>query len=827
MMNKVYKFVAVSLLLAAFASPLRAQDFVPQVARQTMGEGTFILSPSTLIATDNASQHAAEYLADNLGLAIGSTSSNPASSTSATTIRLRIDPSQKLPAEGYTISICEGSAELAGKDYHGVFYAVQTFLQMLPPANYSSKLIAPLTIPCQSIEDYPAYSYRGVMLDVARAFMSVDEVKRYIDNLSRHKINILHWHLTDDEGWRIEIKAYPALTQVGAWRGPGLPILPVYGAWDRRYGGYYTQDQISDIVEYARRRAVEIIPEIDLPGHSRAAAMALPQILCGGKIDTTLTAGYDRRDVWCIGNEKNYDILATILKEVAALFPSKYLHIGGDEVGLTGLWGWRDCPDCRALMKAKRYTKPSQLEGYFMRRVSDIVRSLGKTPCAWDEAADDGHIGKDARIYAWHDIKRTIGALSRGYKTVVMPAQYFYIDMKQSPEEPGAMWAAIIDTRRLYAFDPGGMGLTAAQKACMIGFEGALWGETILPQPSWYRDYMSYPRICALAETAWCGGRRDGWHNFYARLLSSHLQRLAALGIHYRPFPPLSDPLTKFDASMALLESTVALPLYTSPFSAAPIPTIAPPLLPVVPDTTSLAAYPVTRIAAQVPPDTTVTIPVYLGDWIDREGVWTLRVSSAYDDLTLLGLRLVTPDTSMVITSRGTPLAAQKPYRLVVDNCTMRATLECTVRSTRRQPSGVVVSLSRSPYIEPSVRLTSSMKPRSGGFAPATDYNFATAANALGAPRKGDWFLFTFAAPVDAAIIRIETGYAQLQRCIIPAGHVETSGDGVNFVRAGELRDGSCTVAPAGAIRMLKVVSDGDGNGEATTIIRDLKITPR
>jgi hexosaminidase len=279
----------------------------------------------------------------------------------------------------------------------------------------------PVAVGYCRVEDAPKFAYRGFMLDVCRTWIEPDEVKKFIENLSHHKINKLHLHLSDDEGWRIEIKSHPELCEVGGYRGAGSPVAARYGKWDERYGGYFTQEQMREIVEYAEVRNIEIIPEIDLPGHSLTLARVYPDVLCNYTPDLKALDGYDTRNVLCVAKDSNYTLLEDVFREMSDIFPSKWIHIGGDEVGMSQ---WNKCPDCKALMEGKNMDG-NALQAYFMNRVAKIIEKYGKKPCVWNEAIDSGTLTKDAMVYGWENVAECRKATSMGYPTVVMPGAYF------------------------------------------------------------------------------------------------------------------------------------------------------------------------------------------------------------------------------------------------------------------------------------------------------------------------------------------------------------------------------------------------------------------
>ncbi|MCD8073134.1 MAG: beta-N-acetylhexosaminidase, partial [Alistipes sp.] len=391
----------------------------------------------------------------------------------------------------------------------GLFYGIQTFFQLLPPSVYRGiEVEGEYHLPVQVIEDYPCFQYRGMMLDVARTFQPVEQVMRFIDLMAAHKLNKLHFHLTDDEGWRILLDSYPQLALTGGFRGGDSPVKPIYGQWDEKYGGYYTKEELTRIVTYATSRNIEIIPEIDLPGHSRAAAKVHPEILCDYHYSTTVTAGDDRRNVWCVAREENYAMLERIIKEVAAVFPSKYFHIGGDEV----YYGqWNTCKRCKELMKKEGYKEAAQLEDLFIDRVGEMVRRAGKIPFVWDEAINRDSLAEGAVVSAWSNLETAKKSTEDGYKTVVMPGQYFYIDMKQAPEELGQTWAGVVPAERLYQFGLERAGFDKDQISNVLGVEGTFFSELLLPYGEDYFDFMTWPRMAALAEVAWTPEENRQW----------------------------------------------------------------------------------------------------------------------------------------------------------------------------------------------------------------------------------------------------------------------------------------------------------------------------
>lgn len=465
------------------------------------------------------------------------------------------DPNAGLPAEGYRLSVTPERITIVAADYGGAWNAIQTLLQLMPEGvcGGNSELIT--SIPCIEIVDYPAYAYRGMMLDVARTFAPVEEVLRYIDNMSRYKLNRFHWHLTDDEGWRIEIKSHPELAEKGGFRGGDSPVWSAYGKWGVRYGGYYTQQQIKEVVEYAKVRNIEIIPEIDLPGHSRAVANINTSILCPIHYNTITSGGYNLANVWCATREENYAILEDILSEVCELFPSDYIHIGGDEVNMSQ---WNRCPDCQALLKREGLTDGHQLEGYFLGRLAEILERNGKLPAVWNEATDGGNLSKTSRVHGWQNVKVANKVAEQGYGTVVMPAAFFYFDMKQSMDEPGHTWAGVVDDQKCYSFDPAKEGFSAAAIKNIVGFEAAFWSELYLANKNKFKnylDYQTYPRLCALSEVCWTPTERRNWESYHKTLTEYHYPRLERLGIDFRAKKPVVKFIKKLTPEMKFTTS--------------------------------------------------------------------------------------------------------------------------------------------------------------------------------------------------------------------------------------------------------------------------------
>lgn len=511
------------------ATVVRAEEhnIIPQPRSVAMGEGVFTLCRGAKIGcSDMALLPAARYLAEHIHA--GVTYNGGA---------IRLERSEELESEEYRLAITDGGIVIRGGDYGGVFNGIQTLLQLLPAEVYAEGFHLPATLTHCTIEDSPRWSHRGFMLDVCRTWMDVDAVKAFIDLLAYHKINNLRLHLTDDEAWRIDIESHPELACEGGFRGGDAKIWPRYGKWNERWGGYYTKEDIADMVAYAAVRNITIIPEIDLPGHSLCIATLHPEILCRYTPNTSRAFGYDTRSAFCPAREENYALIEDILAEVCAMFPSRYIHVGGDEVDMSQ---WRRCPDCQALMAREGMTTTAELQRHFMSRIATMLADNGKLPAVWNEAIDGGSLDRNTRVYGWEGVKECREAAAEGYDVVVMPGQYFYFDMKQTAREPGHNWAAIFDWSKVYGFTPASVGFTATEVEHVVGIEASFFSEAYAsrnPERADYLHYQTFPRMVALAEVAWREGDERNEAAFYERMVA-HYDRLDAMGVAYRLMPP-------------------------------------------------------------------------------------------------------------------------------------------------------------------------------------------------------------------------------------------------------------------------------------------------
>ena len=439
--------------------------------------------------------------------------------------------------EAYSLRVDADGVRIEASAPAGIFYGVQTLLQMLPPAVYgdTSLELTRCALDAVTIDDSPRYGYRGTMLDVSRTFYDTDHVLRLIDWMAAHKLNRFHWHLADDNGWRIEIRKYPELTEKGAWRGDAEVSPAAYGQGHGRYGGYYTQKEIRQVVKYAADRHIEIIPEIDLPGHSRSLVGVFPEMACPVDVPY-ISANGETDNVLCVAREENYRMLRDIFKEIAALFPSEYIHIGGDEVDHTP---WNNCPHCQALAREQGLEGPQEIHSHFVYRLEDIIHGLGKKMAGWDEIViSDARYDTSSMVYAWRSVRSGRMSVDKGYRTVVQIGEYCYLDMKQSRAERGHSWAGIVPLSKTYSLEPDEILVGApADSALIVGVQAGLWGE-LLAWPPRLMEYQLFPRLCALAEVGWSSRDSRDFADFERRLYGEHFSRLYNMGIAFRVAPP-------------------------------------------------------------------------------------------------------------------------------------------------------------------------------------------------------------------------------------------------------------------------------------------------
>lgn len=444
-----------------------------------------------------------------------------------------------LKPENYTIKVSRSGVKVTAADRNGVLYAIETLKQMMPAAVYGTEadVDADWNIPCCTIVDGPRFPYRGMHMDPCRHFWSLEETKRYIDIMAVYKLNRLHWHLTEDQGWRIEIKSLPRLTEVGAWRN-GTMVGHDWTSDDGiPYGGFYTQEEIKEVIEYADERGITIIPEIDLPGHMVAALAAYPELGC-------FDGPYEVRKIWgianevlCPGKETTFEFLEKVLGEVADLFPSEYIHIGGDECPKVK---WENCPDCQARIKElgleddDRFTAEQKLQNYVTTRVQNFLSTKGKKIIGWDEILEGDNLSPDATVMSWRGTEGGIEAAKKGMKVIMVPSTHCYLDYCQSTageaEEPLCI-GGFVDLAKVYGYEPY-EGMEPGTEQNILGPQCNLWTEYIATPE--HLEYMLLPRMIGLSEVGWTKPELKDYGTFLKGLREHQFKILDVMHYNYR-----------------------------------------------------------------------------------------------------------------------------------------------------------------------------------------------------------------------------------------------------------------------------------------------------
>ncbi len=430
--------------------------------------------------------------------------------------------------EMYDLQILNNNISIKAPTNQGLFYGLQTLRQLLPESLQSKEIYQ---LPALSIYDQPQFAWRGAHLDVSRHFFDVDYIKKYIDLLAKHKMNTFHWHLVDDQGWRIEIKKYPKLTEIGSKR-KGTVVKKHFKPFisdNKPYSGYYTQAQIKEIVAYAHDRFVTIVPEIEMPGHSLAALAAYPQYSCTKKqIEVGQKWGIFK-DIYCVGNDSTFVFLQDILDEVIELFPSKYIHIGGDEAPKSN---WKECKKCQARIASEGLKDEHELQSYFITRIEKYINSKGRQIIGWDEILEGG-LAPNATVMSWRGEKGGIEAAKQNHYVVMTPGKPLYFDHYQSKDRANEPFAigGFNSLKMVYEYNPIPKEIPADKTKYILGAQANLWTEYVLTAEQ--ADYMAYPRLTALSEVVWTGNKKTGFKDFMKRL-QLHEKRLQAWQVHYR-----------------------------------------------------------------------------------------------------------------------------------------------------------------------------------------------------------------------------------------------------------------------------------------------------
>lgn len=530
------KTIAVLILLMAGYTKIHAEEplpIIPQPVECTRDTGFFLLNTDASVRMQAGSEtfrpsvnFFLQSLRDISGIRL------TVGKTAKRSIVLVFDKQLTLKQEGYLLHITPNTITITAKHASGALYAFQSLLQLLPAVRTN----ALLQLPCLHIKDEPRFAWRGMHLDVSRHFFSSQVVKNYIDLMAAYKMNRFHWHLVDDQGWRIEIKKYPRLTDVGAWRVDQTALV-----WGSRpqarpgeaasYGGYYTQEQVREIVAYAAARNITIVPEIEMPGHVASAIASYPELSCSQQPQLPLTGGNysGMASNYCAGNDRVFGFVEDVLTEVMALFPSEYIHVGGDEVDKDP---WKKCARCQARMKQEGLKNEEELQSYFMKRIEKFIVGKKRKMIGWDEILEGG-LAPEAAVMSWRGEAGGIEAASMNHTVVMTPGSPCYFDHYQAGPEGEPLAIGGFNTlRKVYDYDPIPKELPAAKQQYVMGAQANVWTEFI--STAEHLEYMVLPRMLALAESVWTPAEKKDWNGFNQRL-QSHFRSFEQRGLHYCP----------------------------------------------------------------------------------------------------------------------------------------------------------------------------------------------------------------------------------------------------------------------------------------------------
>ena len=549
---EVRKILVCLFMLFSVAMSARDIPIVPKPQKTELKDGFFEINSDTRITfnekdDDGLTGFLSDFLLENYRLKLRTDYS---SKVKKNAINFVSDPS--FSDEVYHLAIDGNSVTIQG-NRTGLFYGLQSLLQLMP-----FKKSAVVQLPRVTIQDSPRFNYRGAMLDVGRYFYTVEDVKRFIDLMAYYKLNTFHWHLTEDAGWRIEIEKYPLLTKIGAWRR-GTQSNHAVELFDRLpHGGYYTKKQMSDVVAYAQKRNITIIPEIDMPGHTLSVLAAYPEYSCTGGPFKVLESWGIQEDVLCAGKEETYEFIEDVLDELLDIFPSEVIHIGGDEAPKNR---WKACPHCQAKIKQENLKDEDELQSYFVKRVGTYLQGKGRKMMGWDEILEGG-LAPNAMVMSWRGEEGGIEAARMGHEVVMAPNVFMYLDYYQGlpEEEPLNIWGDV-PLRRVYDYEPLSPRVPAENHKYIVGLQGNLWMEYIHSVPK--LDYMAFPRLAAVAEVGWSDSDKN-FDDFQSRL-AANLRWLDKKGINFRIPDPIglrSIETSEYEAEVRLSPPIVNSEVY-------------------------------------------------------------------------------------------------------------------------------------------------------------------------------------------------------------------------------------------------------------------------
>ncbi|MEO6148855.1 MAG: beta-N-acetylhexosaminidase [Mucilaginibacter sp.] len=564
-MNKFLTLLLAGTLVSC-VSLAQGPQLIPQPVSLKTAPGHFTIGGKTKIIFANGDENAQKiatllagvlYSPTGYHLTVSSRSAKIAPAVGSIYIST-LTKNPQLGDEGYTLKVTPKAIRLQANNPKGLFYGIQTLLQLLPPSiEGKKKSLAAWHVPAVDIIDYPRFGWRGLMLDVSRHFQTKEMVKAYIDQMAKYKFNTFHWHLTDDNGWRIEIKGLPQLTDIGAWRvpreGPFLFVAhtDMEPGEKETYGGFYTQDDIREVVKYANDRFITVLPEVDVPAHSLALIASIPNISCTGlkyNVDPGTSFAFKKDNVLCVGNDSTYLVLNKIFTQIAQLFPGQYIHMGGDEAIKSF---WEKCPKCQKVMATEHLKNTHELQSYFVKRIEKMIQSKGKKLIGWDEILEGG-LAPEATVMSWRGMKGGIEAAKMGHKVVMTPYERCYIDMYQGNAiiEPHAYGQVLL--RSCYNFEPVPDSVDAK---LILGGQGNLWAEAVPNQR--HAEYMTWPRGMALAEVFWSPKLVKRDFDGFVKRVEAQFPRFDAADIKYAR--SIYDPLLSVVPEIAGSDTTLKI----------------------------------------------------------------------------------------------------------------------------------------------------------------------------------------------------------------------------------------------------------------------------
>ncbi len=538
---KILPVIAIFVFFVSCSSPSTKNfveddiNIIPKPAYLALERGSFAFDKNTSVIADITNREIVQLLNHKFELAAGFNLKITQKRENHSSNLLELVLSKEYPQDGYELRITESKISITASDYGGFLYGVQTLIQLLPEEIESKSIQTNIDwrVPSVVIKDEPRFKWRGLMLDVSRHFYGKAYIKKVIDGLSMHKMNVLHLHLVDDQGWRIEIKKYPRLTEVGAWRVDQEHLAwngrePVTANMKGTYGGFLSQEDLKEIVQYAADHNVEVIPEIEMPAHVSSAIASYPFLSCNeNQIGVPSGGVWPITDIYCAGKESTFEFLEDVLTEVMDIFPSKYIHIGGDEATKTN---WKKCEHCLRRMEEEGLHDAEELQSYFVKRIEKFINANDKKLVGWDEILEGG-LAPDATVMSWRGVKGGFEASEQGHDVVMTPGTHCYFDHYQGPQnqEPLAI-GGYTPLSKVYQFDPVIDSMTTEQANHVLGGQANLWSEYITTEE--HSEYMIFPRLAALSETVWSPKELRDWDDFSSRL-PALFKRYEYRGINY------------------------------------------------------------------------------------------------------------------------------------------------------------------------------------------------------------------------------------------------------------------------------------------------------